>query len=189
MIRLFKRQRHVASRPKGSRRTPQPPSSCTLISSTASPLVPQYSLDDIHLDNAPRHMPRFPASIRPIQNGKPHSAAHADRGFLHGWLCDAKRHPKPFTVPDVQADIASAWKRMSLWDRQEVGEAPHPRTRYFSEYDIADEAAVRQQTSSAYVSSPPWRGRSKTPVARQARAALQHRHGLDRIHSPRVLRH
>lgn len=30
---------------------------------------------------------------------------HADRGFLHGWLCDAKRHPKPFTISAVQAGI------------------------------------------------------------------------------------
>jgi hypothetical protein len=28
----------------------------------------------------------------------PHSPAHTDRGFLHGWLCDAKRHLKPFTI-------------------------------------------------------------------------------------------
>ena len=36
-----------------------------------------------------RHMPRRTAGLQSRQNGKPHSPALADRGFLHGWLCDA----------------------------------------------------------------------------------------------------
>ena len=55
-----------------------------------------------------RHEQRRTPSVRPRQNGKPHSAVHADRGFLHGWLCDAKRHPKPFTISVVNQGFASA---------------------------------------------------------------------------------
>ena len=58
----------------------------------------ECSPDDVYLAGSPRHTPQLLAHARPHQNSKTHSAKRADRGFLHGWLCDAKRHPKPFTM-------------------------------------------------------------------------------------------
>src|SRR5690606_11128595 len=91
----------LASRRDGSRLALQRPSPCTPISSTSSPLAPEASPSGDYPAESERHEQRRTPSVRPRQNGKPHSAVHADRGFLHGWLCDAKRHPKPFTIAAV----------------------------------------------------------------------------------------
>ena len=53
-------------------------------------------------------MLRLEAAARPRQIRKPHSPAHADRGFLHGWLSYAKQRPKPFSIQDIRAAFAFA---------------------------------------------------------------------------------
>jgi hypothetical protein len=110
MTRLFIRPRHVTGRWDGSRPAPQRSPLCPPISSTLPLPTLERSPDAVHLQGWPRHMPPLLAPNRPHQIGKPHSAAHADRGFLHGWLCDAKRHPKPFTIPAVERGFAIAGK-------------------------------------------------------------------------------
>ena len=106
MIRLFKRLRHIVGRRDGSRQAPRRPSSCTPISATSSPLRLKGYLHDVQQAGAPRHMPPPAAGPRSRQIRKPHSPVHADRGFLHGWLCDAERHPKPFTFSVIRAPSA-----------------------------------------------------------------------------------
>lgn len=103
MIRSFKRLRRIVGRWDGSRQAPRRPSSRTPISPTPSSLMPGCSSNGIQQAGAPRHMLRLTAAARPRQNRKPHSPAHADRGFLHGWLSYAKQRPKPFTIPVVHA--------------------------------------------------------------------------------------
>lgn len=111
MIRLFKRLRRIVGRRDGSRQTLQRPSSCTPISPLPSPLRLKGRQDDVQQAGAPRHMPPPAAGLRSRQIRKPHSPVHADRGFLHGWLCDAERHPKPFTLTVVQIVVTVARKR------------------------------------------------------------------------------
>ena len=110
MIRLFKRLRHIVGRRDGSRQAPRRPSSCTPISSTPSSLMPGCSSSGIQQAGAPRHMLRLEAAARPRLLRKPHSPAHADRGFLHGWLSYARQRPKPFTISAVRTGLVISQK-------------------------------------------------------------------------------
>jgi hypothetical protein len=58
-------------------------------------------------------MLRLTAAARPRQIRKPHSPAHADRGFLHGWLSYAKQRPKPFTIAAIR-DAAFVTQNLPL---------------------------------------------------------------------------
>jgi hypothetical protein len=72
--------------------------------------MPGCSSNGIQQAGAPRHMLRLTAAARPRQIRKPHSPAHADRGFLHGGLSYAKQRPKPFTKMAIQTAPAITQK-------------------------------------------------------------------------------
>src|SRR5687768_5217261 len=111
MTCLFIRPRHVTGRWDGARPAPRRPAPGTPTPRKAPPTAPSTGLTADRWARLESLAPQLLASARPHQNRKPHSAAHADRGFLHGWLSYAKQRPKPFTIGGVRNDLPRARKQ------------------------------------------------------------------------------
>ena len=156
MIRSLKRLRYIVGRRDGARQAPRRPSPCSPISPTPSSLRLNCCPDDVQQAGAPRYMRPPAAEPQSRQIRKPHSPVHADRGFLHGWLCDAKRHPKPFTISAVRSALLISRKR-SGWLQPQVSpwwqciKLPMLASRSCLGTDQANRASFRVPQADVYI--------------------------------------